>query len=218
MKLIPGLLDARIESPRFPIEVIIIQLYKSNTIKHDRMKRVVDKNSGHEYYRFWKSPGEYRPVPFDKIIPSDRGLMVILASPAAGQYFLTEIVQEYKEKEVIQTKFENNKLVTETVTMKVPVVRPINESIRQTAPVLHHRMDSIYPKGKSFFEKYATAIYIIIFAVAIVIPMIFYPMYLSSISDKANGVATQISNLLNQLGVATQTASQAAAGAVKPPI
>jgi hypothetical protein len=201
----------------FPIEAIIIQGYNNYTLKHDKMRRVTDKDSGHEYYTFWQSKGEYKPVPYDKIIPSDKGLSAILFSPASGQYFLTDIVMDMEEKELVVASFENNKLVEKKVKQRVPVIKPINESIRQTASVIHHRLDIRYPRGQTWFEKYGLVIYIILWAMAICIPMIFYPAYLAAVTDKANGVAQQIGQLMNSLGIAAQQVSNTA-GAVKPPV
>ena len=192
---------------KYPIEVIIIQGYNQYTAKHDKMRRVIDKNSGHEYYKFKKAKGEYKPVPYEQILPSDKGLLVILYSPSAGQYFLMKIVMDTVEKEVITTKFENNKLIEEKVMMQVPVIKPINESIRQTAPVLHHRMDMIYPKSQTWFEKYGLIIYIIVWGVAIAVPMLFYPTYLEAVGKSAGGVAAKIQEILNQLGVVSQSLS-----------
>ena len=96
---------------QYPVECIIWEMYKGDRIRHDRMRRVTDKNSGHEYYQFLKFKGEYKPMPFDKIIPSDTGLTAFLASPASGQYFCVELKREYEEKDIELTKFENNKLL-----------------------------------------------------------------------------------------------------------
>lgn len=202
---------------RFPITAVIILKRNDNySISYDKMRRVVDKESGHEYYTFKKNQGEYRPLPFNKIWNSEKGLVCFLFSPASGQYFLVDIKEDFVEKDVVITKFENNKLVEETVKRFVPIVKPINESIRQTASVIHHRIDMRYPKGKSLFEKYALIIYLIVWALAIALPMLFYPTYLDAVSKNAGSVASQISNLVNQLTTASQ--SVASSGVVRPPI
>ena len=201
---------------RFPVEAIIIEGFNSNHIKHDRMRRVVDKNTGHEFYTFKSSKGEYVPVPYSKMIPSDKGLVVILYSPASGQYFLVNIVMDYIEKEVITAKFENNKLIEEKKMVNVPVVKPYNESIRQVAPVIHRYLDAQFHK-KSFMEKYGAIILIVVWAVAILLPMIFYPAYLDAVSKNAAGVANQISNMLSQLGVASSQISHVVPPTTPPP-
>jgi uncharacterized membrane protein len=190
---------------RFPIEAIIWEMYKGDRIKHDRMRRVIDKDSGHEFYQFLKTKGEYRPMPFDRIIPSDTGLVAILASPASGQFFLTELKREYEDKQVTFAKFENNKLVEEVKSLRVPVIRPINESIRQTASVLHHRIDMRYQPKKSWFEKYGAILIIIVVGVAMAIPLIFYPAYLSAVTDKLSGINGQIQTVINSLGGLTSS-------------
>lgn len=184
----------------FPIEAIIWEMYKGDRIKHDRMRRKIDKNSGHEFYEFLKTKGEYKPMPFDKIIPSDTGLVAFLASPASGQFFMVELKREYETKNVMFAKFENNKLIEEMRTIKVPVIRPINESIRQTASVLHHRIDMRFQPKKSWFEKYGAILIIIVVGIAMAIPLMFYPMYLSAVTEKLGSINSQIQTTMNSLG------------------
>ena len=190
---------------RYPIEAIIWEMYKGDRIRHDRMRRMTDKDSGHEYYQFFKSRGEYKPLPFDKIIPSDTGLVCFLASPASGQFFQCELKREYVEKKVIIAKFENNRLVEEEKMMKVPVIRPINESIRQTASVLHHRIDMRFQPKKSWFEKYGAILIIIVVGVAMAIPLIFYPAYLGAVTDKLSSINGQIQTAINSLSTLTSS-------------
>lgn len=184
---------------RYPVEAIIWEMYKGDRIRHDRMRRTIDKETGHEFYQFLKSKGEYRPMPFDKIIPSDTGLTAFLASPASGQYFLVELKREYEEKDVTFARFENNKLIEQTLRIKAPVIKPINESLRQTATVLHHRTNLRFSPKKTWMEKYGALLIIIVVGIAMAMPLIFYPMYLTAVMDKLNGINSGLQGVVNNL-------------------
>lgn len=201
---------------RFPIETIIVaKRNNAYKIAHDKMRRVMDKESGHEYYTFWKAKGEYTPLPFDKILASDKGNTAFLFSPATGQYYLMDIVEQTEEKEFLKSRFENGTLIQEKVIERVPIIQPVDEKIRQTATVLHHRIDMRFPRGKTFMEKYGALILIIVWGLAIAIPMIFYPAFLSAVTDKLGGITGQINQIISQIqGI--QGALPAAGGSVVP--
>lgn len=195
----------------FPATVNIYAKRHDSVLKiDDRCGRRFDKLSGIEYYTLLRSKGEFKPVPYRFIYQSDTGAPHInLWSPASGQYFPMEIKEDEVEVEREIIKIVNNRVTTEMVTIREPAIKPVDESIMQTANVSHRKVDIIYKDRESQWTKFLPIMMLMTMGIVMFGILLFYPAFFTQMVDTMNSLTGRLEAVVDKVGLVSQVANTA---------